>query len=77
MTDALKRIEEKHKQGRTPKPPRHRGAMWCYGCNKEGHPCDVVKLARALDEAIGIAKLLGVDASAKEWERVLREVADG
>jgi len=36
-----------------------------------------VKLALALDEAIGIAKLLGVDASAKEWERVLREVADG
>lgn len=75
MSDTLKRIEKKHAKGRTPKPPRHRGVPYCYACAKEGWPCDVVKLAWALDEAIGTLKLLGVDASAAEYERTLEEVA--
>jgi hypothetical protein len=35
----------------------------------------VEKLAWALAEAIGTLKLLGVDASAAEYERTLEEVA--
>ena len=84
----LKLIEEKHQKGRTPKPPRHRGALWCYGCDKEGHPCDVVKLARALDDCIERMKraraILHKDKNSEwlmlkpdEHERTLREVAGG
>ena len=52
MSEDLKRIEARHKKGRTPKPPRHRGVPWCPECEKEGHPCDVVKLARALNDLL-------------------------
>ena len=55
-TDALKRIEEKHRLMMV------EGGAFCEACRlpDQGlpcyrlrpHPCDVVKLARALDEAV-------------------------
>ena len=90
MSD-LERIEAKHQKGRTPNPPRHRGVVWCYGCDKEGYPCDVVKLARALKEALkamnAVGTVVGRDAFKAAWQRMeeaypkglrtLREVAGG
>ena len=58
MTDPLKRIEERH---------------WCHICDKkEPDPCDMVKLARALDQ-IGKGHAVP-DMLAR---RILNEVAGG
>ncbi len=45
----------------------------CFDGNGVPHdPCDVVKLARALDEAIGMLEGL---PETEEWKRTLKEVA--
>jgi hypothetical protein len=63
----LKRIEEKH-------------AIRCHRCFDPERPCDVVKLARALE--VTLAALIGgdpegVESVYDEGRRVLREVAGG
>ena len=65
-SEALKRIEEKHSTG-TCRMTVH----------KEGQPCDVVKLARALDEAAGVLRRHGWPMCAFAAERTLEEVAGG
>lgn len=66
MSDALKRIEEKHKEGRQWHLPP---------CTKD--PCDVVKLARALDRILKTAlPIMEEDTEAfAEGRRTLEEVA--
>ncbi len=67
MSDVLKRIEERHK--------------FCgYGgpCRVEDpdQPCDVVKLARALERARAtFASCHGYEGAARDCERELEEVA--
>ena len=66
MSDALKRIEEKHS-----------GYHWCAEVSgiewkvRGKPPCDVVKLARALDEALGHIAC----HPTHRWRRTLEEVA--
>ncbi len=64
---ALKRIEEKHLPYGD-----HRG---CPEHQQLGDPCDMVKLARALDEAAGVLRRHGWPMCAFEAERTLEEVA--
>ena len=66
----LKRIEEKHAGNRYLEFPN--------GCCA-GSPCDVVKLARALDEIVEDAKAGVINRglnSVQDAERTLKEVAD-
>ena len=85
MPTDLERIEEKHAsylQGD--------GRRWCQGCrhwSDKGDPCDVVKLARALDDAAtefsrmrlafskGDSRHERCKYEAEKAERTLREVA--
>lgn len=71
MSDPLKRIEEKHKARGTREELRY----YCAGCydTHAGVPCDVMKLARALDAAL---QYIGDQQSRVQFERVLEEVAD-
>lgn len=63
MNDALKRIEDWHLQ-----------AAPCSRCPKD--PCDVVKLARALERARAtFASCHGYEGMARDAERTLEEVA--
>ena len=73
MSEALKRIEEKHG-----------GYHWCATVSGiewkalGNPPCDVVKLARALAQFVRAAKYtsgVSLEFATKESERVLREVA--
>ncbi len=66
---ALKKIEEKHWYGVTAR------GLECSVCNAEA-PCDVVKLARALDHAkIVFASCHGYEEEARACARTLEEVA--
>jgi hypothetical protein len=69
-SDALKRIEEKHQDD--PK----RGGHWCYergvfSPNPDG-PCDMVKLARALDAACDALDAWGHHSDAKTFRNELQ-----
>ena len=78
MSDALKRIEEKHARQKTLPPPRHRGVLICVKCGTEPYPCDVVKLARALDRARrNFVHCHGYEGAALDCERTLEEVVNG
>jgi hypothetical protein len=70
MSRALKRIEERHWPVG--------GLRYCGGC-RDAHmrdgPCDVVKLARALDDAIEALKRHGIYIEAEQAERTLEGVA--
>lgn len=59
--DALKQIEKKHKGTH-------------YPCTED--PCDVVKLARSLDEAARDLVKHGAHAEAEAAIRTLREIAN-
>lgn len=66
--EALKRIEKKHR----------RGCVCSIGGRpflNKGEPCDMVKLARALDLAIRALWNVRSPLAAQEAERALREVA--
>lgn len=64
---ALKRIEEKHQPyGEHPGCPEYQ---------QLGDPCDVVKLARALDEAADMLRRHGWPICAFALKRTLEEVA--
>jgi hypothetical protein len=56
---ALKRIEKKHKAGEI--------EPWCEGCDAATEPCDVVKLARALDQTLEFLDDLEASAVFDEW----------
>jgi hypothetical protein len=76
VTDALKRIEEKHGVGGNPVSLL---SNYCAICDTKA-PCDVVKLARALDDVLMWADPVKGESfwtSCEEAKRVLREVADG
>lgn len=65
--DALKRIEEKHID-----TPYADGFLYCTECEKDV-PCNVIKLARALEEASAL--LEGEGYHARQFRRTLEEVA--
>ncbi len=64
MSD-LKKVEEKHIEA----------GCYCCGGESESEACDVVKLARALDEAKERLRWAGLSDSAKNANRILEEVA--
>lgn len=72
MSDALKRIEEKHHRARYKVVSE--GRWFCQVCALP-EPCDVVKLARALDEAICYLEDEDYPATVESLKRTLEEVA--
>lgn len=72
--NCLKRIEEKH----STESVSHMSLLhdYCPVCNKRGLPCDVVKLARALDNIRDGARWgMAHDQIVGKAERALEEVA--
>lgn len=72
MASDLERIEAKHAWNREP----YTTEIGCWRCRQTPHPCDVVKLARALEEAAN--DRYGSQLAVRErWQRTLHEVAGG